>query len=113
MANDRRMSSAQWEASLAMLALAGLREVTQALHTAVATSNTAYTVTGANTRRVMCLHLGTGATDIRIKTNGAATGDSMPMVGQTYFVFDAAAGDTINFYNTTLGNIMVYVMELC
>ena len=112
MSTPRHLASLDFEKALATLALAGLRETAQAKHTATASANSAYTVTGAGTRRVMCFHTGAGAVDLRVRHNAAADGDNMPITPQTYWVIDAKMGDTINFYNTTLGAITVSIMEL-
>ena len=108
----RTLTSAQFEQMLATLALAGLRELAQDVHSATAASNTAYTVTHAQTRRVMCFHAAAGVKDIRFHTNATALATDMPVKGQTYWVVDAKAGDTLNFYNTTVGAVGVNIMEL-
>jgi hypothetical protein len=108
----RTLSSSQFEQMLAILALAGLRELVQAVHVAVATSSTHYHVQHAQTRRVMCFHTSTGAKDIRFHTNATALATDMPLTGQTYWVVDAQVGDLLYFYNTTVGNVDVNIMEL-
>lgn len=112
MTTPRKLSSMDYEAALASLALAGLRETLQATISALATASTAYTVAAKDTRRVMCLHLDAGANSIRFRTNAAAIATNMPMIGQTYWVVDAKLGDTLNFYNVTGGAITIYIMEL-
>ena len=108
----RTLSSSQFELLLATLALAGLRELAQAVHTATAGASTPYTVTHALTRRVMCFHTGTGVLDIRFATNAAAIATNMPVTGQTYWVVDAKKGDTLNFYNTSIADLSISIMEL-
>lgn len=108
----RRTSSLDFERSLAMLALAGIREMLQAQHVATAGADTAYTVAGDLTRRVMFFHLGLGANDVCVRYNAVAAATHMPVTPQTYFVFDAKKGDTIHFWNTTVNNITINVMEL-
>lgn len=112
MSSPRKLASMDYEAGLATLALAGLRETVQATLSALPAANTAYTVAMKDTRRVMCLHLDAGANSIHYRTNAAAVVTNMPMLGQVYWVADAKLGDTLNFWNTTLGAITVFIMEL-
>jgi len=93
--------------------MAGVKEVIQAVHTATAGADTTYTVAGGTrTRRVCFAHLGSGAGDIRWNRGAAATATKFPVFPQTYFVIDAQNGEAIHFWNTTVGDISIYVMEL-
>ena len=108
----RRLTSVEFESALASLALAGMRILLQDIKTATAGTHVEYTVVEPNTRRVMIVHLGTNAGDIRLayKENAKATG--FPVIPQAYMVIDAKAGDTISFWNTAGGDIGVNVLEL-
>lgn len=112
MSHLRDTSAIQYEAARAMLALAGIREIVQGSVAPGASANAAYTVVDVRTRRVVCVHLGTGAGDIRFRYNVAATATNIPVIPQRYFVVDAEKDDTLNFFNTTGGAITVYVMEI-
>ena len=97
-------------AALASLAIAGLREVSQSVVSAVGSTATTYTVAGTTTRRVVLLYTGSGATDIRFRLNAAAAATHMPLLPQRYVVVEAVAGETISLYNTT-STANVNVME--
>jgi hypothetical protein len=106
------------DTALAAMAIAGLRILSQSVVTATAGASTSYTVTDKNCRRVVCLHTGTGAGDIRINFNAAATATHMPMLPQRYFVVEACingdgTAETVRFWNTTVSSISVNVMEVC
>lgn len=117
-----RNSNMAWEADRAALASAGVRILAQAVVTAVAGASTTYTITSNETRRLICLHLGAGNTDIRVNYNAAATATHMPILPGRYFSVDAGiqknsaqppawVADTVRFWNETVGNISVYVIE--
>lgn len=108
----RKLSMLDYEADRAMLSLAGVRQVNQTTVTAVNGASTAYTVTGPNTRRVIVIHLNAGNGDIRFNYNAAATSSNLPVIPARYFIVDAKKDDTLNFWNTTAGNITVNVMEV-
>lgn len=107
----RSQGNAAHEGSMAVMAMAGLRLLLQATHTATASSNTSYTVQSKDAKRVIACHLGTGAGDIRVNQGAAATSSHVPLIPQRYLVFDAGVGETIQFYNTTAGNITIYILE--
>lgn len=108
----RRPSSIEYEGFRAMLALAGVRQLKQSSVAPGAGANSAYTVTEAGTRRVVAIHLGTGAGDIRFNHDAVADATKIPVIPQRYFVVDAEKDDTLNFFNTSGGAITVYVMEI-
>lgn len=121
MTTPRRAASLEWEANRATLALAGIRILKQAVVTAAAGVSTGYTLANIQTRRLVCLHLGAGNTDIRISYNTAALATHLPVLPGRYFLIDAgfvkdAAGtqnaDIVYFYNETGGSISVYVVEI-
>jgi hypothetical protein len=97
--------------SMAVMAMAGIRELSQTAHSATGSADTAYTVVNPNTRRVVVCYGGTGATDIRVRFNATAAATHMPLLAQRYVVFEAVAGETIHFYNTT-STATVYVLEM-
>jgi hypothetical protein len=103
------------DVALATMALAGIRELKQSSVGPTASAAAAYTVTEADTRRVMCFHLGCtvpAAGDIRMRFNATASAAYMPLLPQRYVVFEAVAGETISFFNTGADTVTVYVMEL-
>lgn len=100
------------QGSYAQMAVAGVNIQTQTTVTATAGANVTYTITKPGTRRLMCLHLGTGAGDIRVNYNAAATSASMPLLPQRYFVVEAAKDSYVAFWNTTAGDITVNVLEM-
>lgn len=108
----RRPSSIEYEAARAMLAMAGIRILKQANVTVTLGEADTYTVTEAGTRRVVCVHLGTGNGDIRIAHNATPTANSLPLIPASYFSVDAEKDDTIQFFNTTAGDIKVYLAEI-
>ena len=100
------------DAALAAMALAGMREINQTEHAATAGSDTAYTVTGAETRRVMLFFTGTAANAVRLRCNATAASTHMPLVPQQYVFCSAVAGETVHFYNTVTAAATVNVMEI-
>ena len=109
----RSKSSMSWESARAVLSLAGMQDVLQDTHTATAGADTAYTVAGGvKVRRVMMCHLGSGAGDIRFRRGAAADATHVPLFPQTYFVVDAEDDEELHFYNTTVGDITIYIVEL-
>lgn len=108
----RRTGPAQHEGDRALLSLAGIRIIKQATHSATNGANTAYTVTEANTRRVVVFHTNAAADAIRVNHNAAATASHLPVLPQHYFIVDAKKADTVNFWNTTGGAITVNIVEI-
>lgn len=97
--------------TLAAMAAAGWRFINQTTVSATGSADVTYTVTGADTRRVVVYYGGTGATDIRFNFGAAATATTFPIAAQTNVVFYAVAGEVLHFYNTT-STASVYVMEI-
>ena len=108
----RKTSNKPWEADLAMIAVAGLRILKQTSVAPGASANVAYTVTEGDTRRVACIHIGTGNGDIRFKYNAAAAATDIPLIPALYVIVDATKDDTVQFFNTTAGAITVHLLEL-
>ena len=76
-----------------------------------ASANDSYEVTGLNTRWVAVAFTGTFE-DIRFEKNSAATATDFPLLPASHIVFEAVDGDTLNFWNTSGGQISVYCLEL-
>lgn len=112
MAQLRSLSAIEFEAARAMLALAGIRQIVQATVAPTTGANAGYTVQDIRTRRVVCLHLGAAAGDIRFNYNATATSAHLPVIPQRYFVVDAEKDDVLNFFNTSAGTITVNLMEI-
>lgn len=106
-------------------ALAGVRELVQATVAPLAGGEASYTVANAETRRLMCVHLGAStpaAGDIRFRCNATAAATHMPLAPQKYALFElsgprtiganAQAGETISFFNTSADTVTVYLLEL-
>lgn len=109
----RNKSAMTWEQARAMLSMAGMLDVLQDTHTATANSDTTYTIAGGvNVRRVLITHLGSGAGDIRFRRGAVASASYVPIFPQTHFVVDAEDGEVLHFYNTTAGDITLYIVEL-
>lgn len=104
------------DATLAVMALAGIRELKQSTASPTTGANATYTVTDGATRRVVVTHMGCAspaAGDIRFLAGAvAATAASMPLYPQRYMVFEANAGDVLNFFNTGADTVVVYVSEI-
>jgi hypothetical protein len=100
------------DASLAVMALAGIREINQTAHAAGAGVDSTYTVTGDDTRRVMFYCAGTGADAIRMRANATAAATDMPLASQKYVFYSAVAGETVHFYNTATAAATIYAMEI-
>ena len=86
--------------SLAAMATAALRLENQSVVSCTGSADVTYTVTGADTRRVMLVYLGAGAGDIRFNFGAAATSASLPILPQRYVVIEAVVGEVLHFYNT-------------
>ena len=114
----RRLTTAEYEAALASLALAGMRIILQDTASALANTHTKYTVQNTKTRRVCMLHTATGATDLTFAYNRDATANDMPFLPQHYVFLDAgydsSSGvfDYISIYNNTGSPITVNFMEV-
>lgn len=120
----RRVTAVEFEGALAQLAVAGIRQILQATVTAAPGASTPYTIQNTRTRRVLCIHLNSGAGDIRFNYNAAATATSFPVMPQRYFPVDASANgptaanpsggtaDTLNFFNTTGSSVIIYIVEV-
>jgi len=107
----RQLTSIEYEASRAMLSLAGLRLISQSrVVGAAAGSDNTYTVTDPRTRRVV-LYVDHASNVIRFNVNAAATSTSLPIKNQTYFVVDAKKDDVLHFYDTT-GSTPVHFVEV-
>lgn len=107
----RRASTLFFEAARAQLALAGFRQVKQTTIATIVGTNVAYTVTEPGTRRVVLMHAAATYGDVRFNYNAAATGSSMPVLSQRYFVVDAKKDDTINLMGATAVTT-VNIMEI-
>lgn len=124
---NRRPHSIEYEGMRAMLALAGIRMLSQAVVTGGgANSDNTYPVVDSNTRRVIILHNAATFGNIRFNMNAAATVNSMPIVAQRYFVVDArgpytipaaaaqgnpisVAGDIIHFFDVAGGTVVNFM----
>jgi len=101
----------QHEVNRATLSMAGWRVVTQDVHSATASSATAYTVQEVNTRRAVVAFAGSFL-DIRLNINTTAAATDFPLMPSHHHVFDVSKDETINIYNTTGGAIDVFILEL-
>lgn len=104
-------STNQHEVNRATLSIAGWRVVLQDVHTATTGTSTAYTVAGRNTRRVVVCFTGSFL-DIRVEVNAAAEATDFPLMPDFHHTFDLSEDETLNFYNTTGGDISVYILEI-
>ena len=117
MASARKVGSMEFEAGLASLSLAGIKILVQATVTALAGASTGYTVTHKNTRRLLVIHLSGGNADIRVNVGTAATAAHVPVLPARYIPIDAGwdingVAEVVYFWNTTVGNITVNIVEL-
>jgi hypothetical protein len=108
----RKVGDSAYELARAIIALAGLRVVKQATISPGASAAASYTVTEANTRRVLAIHNSAAAFDIRVNPLGTATNSHFPVLPQFYFGVDAGEGDVISYYNASAGSVTVYILEL-
>lgn len=107
----RITSSMQYEAARAALSTAGIRLIKQAKTAVGAGAEANYTVTEANTRRVMIIFIGTVG-DILFDYNHTAAATDFPLTPGEYLTVDAEKGDSLSFWNTTGGGVDVFTVEL-
>lgn len=111
----RRVSAVTYEAALAALATAGVREVVQANVTPSAGAVATYTIANSKTRRAMITHMGL-AGDIRFKYRpqgaaGDAAATNIPISPNTRWFVDCEKDDILSFWGVT-GGVVVYIMEI-
>jgi len=117
MAANRKIGPVEYEASLASLALAGIKILVQAVVSATNGASTGYTITHKSTRRLLVIHLSAGNGDIRVNVGAAATAAHLPVLPARYIPIDAGwdkdgVAEVVYFYNTTGSAINVNVVEL-
>lgn len=112
----KRRSRHEWESSQAVISLAGVRPLVQAVVTVTASDNDDYTVDDPTSaglvKRVILYHNSGGNTDIRVALNETADATKMPIASNVYFAIEVEDEDVISLFNTTGSDIDVNVMEI-
>lgn len=110
----KRRSRHDWEGNQAVISLAGVRPLAQAVVTVTAGDNDDYTIDddAGLTKRVILFHNSGDITDIRVALNETATATDMPVASGVYFSLEVEDEDVVSLYNTSGGDIDVNVMEI-